>query len=291
MMTQNSLDSTIRPSQDDLICHNEESLGTLPPEIEYEIFILAFCNNKREATNLLRVAKRVAEWLIPMLYEVVVLAHGMHRQSYPPMESLQLHGRHVRHLLVSSFPSPTDGHALLSTCPNVSDLVFWSGVQNTAQILNLPITRLYFENNDFIGAELWGLPKTPQIEQWCSHITHLVLGSDINYSSSVALDDLKVLTLFPSLTHFMTFSWNKPPVIRRLLVCCLHLQVFVWLWGRGEAEDPTHVVEGEDECPVDDPRIVTLNGTYVRDWMRSFQGEDDFWILAEREIQRKRCNI
>ncbi|TFK60809.1 hypothetical protein BDN72DRAFT_850245 [Pluteus cervinus] len=261
----------------------------LPPEIEYEIFTLAFYNDKKGGASLLRVAERVSKWLIPLLYKVVIIADPPHQQPYPPIERLQQHGHHVRHLLVSSTPCPIAEEIFLSACPNVSDLAFWSGAKNIAQVLSLSITRLQFEDTDFVGAKLWDLPKTPQIQQWCSCITHVVLGSYLDDTNCA--HNLNVLTLLPSLSHFMTFCWNEAPVIRGILVHCPQLKVFVWLWGKCNAEDLTQVVEGRDECPVDDPRIVTLNGSYVSDWIRGAQGEDDLWILAEREIRRKGGDI
>ncbi|TFK61017.1 hypothetical protein BDN72DRAFT_485696 [Pluteus cervinus] len=282
------VDFAIGPSKDHLSQNNEDS-NHLPPEIEYEIFALAFHNDEEGRTRLLRVAKRVAEWLVPMLYEVVIIAEGDGWRLYPPIESLQQHGHHVKRIIVSSASVPFTQTTLLSTCPNVTDLVLWYGIDTTAEVLKLPITRLFFKNTDFVGAELWDLPKTPQIERWCSNITHVVLGSQINDSDSIR--NLNVLTLFPSLTHFMTFCWNKAPVIHRILGCCPRLKVFVWLWGKCGARDFTKIVKGEDECPVDDPRIVTLNGYYLMDWIRGSRGEDDIWRLAEGEIRRSHRNI
>ncbi|TFK59583.1 hypothetical protein BDN72DRAFT_966010 [Pluteus cervinus] len=280
--------------QDDLL-QSDDRINHLPPEIEHEIFVLAFYNGEKGRTNLLRVAKRVAEWLIPMLYKVVILMNREDQHPYPPVESLRRHGHHVRSIIASlrlHLHQTFTGDIILSSCPNVSDLAFWCGVNTTAEVLNLPITRLYFNNTDFVGTQLWDLPKTPQIEQWCSNITHLVFGNCINNSEVDSTPCLNVLTLFPSLTHFMTFYWNKTPVIRRILVCCLRLKVFVWLLGRQSGINRTTVVKRRyDECPVDDPRIVTLNGCYLSDWIEGSRGGDDIWILAEREIRKKRRGI
>ncbi|TFK64392.1 hypothetical protein BDN72DRAFT_963237 [Pluteus cervinus] len=276
------------------LSQDDEQPSHLPPEIEYEIFVLAFYNDEKGRTNLLRVAKRVTDWLIPMLYKVVIIVKGVDEQPYPPVESLRQHGHHVRSI-VASFHFDSQGtfagDMLLSSCPHVSDLVLWNGVNTTAKVLNLPITRLFFKETDFVGAKLWDLPKTPQIQRWCSNITHLVLGGHINDSEVASTPCLNVLTLFPSLTHFMTFCWNKTPVIRRILACCLRLKVFVWLWGRPAIVNRTTVAREGDECPVDDPRIVTLNGYYLTDWIKGSRGEDDIWILAEREIRNRRHDI
>ncbi|TFK69500.1 hypothetical protein BDN72DRAFT_959569 [Pluteus cervinus] len=284
-MNQSPVDSAIGASQGALIQQDMNGYrDNLPPEIEHEIFVLAFYNDKKGRVNLLRVAKRMSEWLIPKLYEAMVIAREPHVQPYPPIDSLERHGHHVRRLLATFVPPPMTVHRLLSACPNATDLALWHGPTTSSQVLHLPITRLLIESHDFVGTNLWDLPKTLQIKQWCSNITHVVLATQVDVSDSL----LNIPTLFPSLTHLMTFCWNEPPVVRRLLANCKQLEVFIWLWGRGRADAPIYVVEGLDECPVDDRRIVTLNGSYVNDWIRGSRGEDDLWILAEREIQNQK---
>ncbi|TFK65225.1 hypothetical protein BDN72DRAFT_845810 [Pluteus cervinus] len=48
-----------------------ESSPRLPPELEHTIFVLAVEDDVQEAKNLLLIAKRVFDWLIPHVFKVV----------------------------------------------------------------------------------------------------------------------------------------------------------------------------------------------------------------------------
>ncbi|TFK71473.1 hypothetical protein BDN72DRAFT_436435 [Pluteus cervinus] len=126
----------------------------LPPEIEYEIFVFAYHDaDSSGRVILLRVAKRVSEWVIPLLYRVIVLEQqcpdidpaSQFRPfgRYPPISNLRRYGHHVRHLFVMNTtltPFYLEKIDLLSSCPNVTNLAFWYGASLTPDAFNLPIT-------------------------------------------------------------------------------------------------------------------------------------------------------
>ncbi|TFK65226.1 hypothetical protein BDN72DRAFT_207726 [Pluteus cervinus] len=94
----------------------------LPPELERHIFLYALYNSRKDAQNLLSVAKRVQIWLIPTLYEVVSFYSGYSTLVPSTKGKWERYGKEVHHLLVE----PNDVIPYLSLFPNVTNLALWT---------------------------------------------------------------------------------------------------------------------------------------------------------------------
>ncbi|TFK61609.1 hypothetical protein BDN72DRAFT_883083 [Pluteus cervinus] len=252
----------------------EEAPG-LPLEIEYEIFVLAFYTDSKGQTTLLRVARRVSEWLIPLLYNVVTIYPESSRYRYPPSTSLKRYGHHTHHLCFNH----ANSSAILPLCPNAYNLAFWFDSERAPNVVNLPVKKVTFD-------DYWFLKKRPdtndtRVVRWCSNITHLGLGR---------LFTVKVgqyLVHFPALEYLMILDFNEYGGLAVAWKCCPRLKVVVRLLGPVSHHDKTQVVhntEGEDQ----DIRIVKMDGSFMSDWVRGAKGEGDMWELAEKEVERRR---
>ncbi|TFK73833.1 hypothetical protein BDN72DRAFT_893560 [Pluteus cervinus] len=105
---------------------------------------MAFKSDQKmdDVLNLQLVAKHgVSEWLLPLIYEVVVIHidRTWPRMGLPPGR-LSRYGRHVRHLLLRVTPniSDTDVELYFTHCPNITNLALW--VPYSSPRDNIPFT-------------------------------------------------------------------------------------------------------------------------------------------------------
>ncbi|TFK64397.1 hypothetical protein BDN72DRAFT_901600 [Pluteus cervinus] len=255
----------------------------LLPKIQHDIFHLAYHNvdNSRDRTTLLQVSKRTSQWLIPLIYRVVVVSH--YYNTYPPLESMQKYGHHTHHLYMSLFMElPYHGSDLISLCPNVYNLSFWHSSTTTGRgIFNLPLRRLSVQNFNLFETDLLDLHDTLPVQSWCSNITHMALGT-LHQSSC------HLLTFFPRLIGFMIGSLSLKPVVAEVLRLCPRLQVLIWLLGDYRSYTDVFITNGDTGS--EDDRVVVVNGYLVKDWIRGAQGETDIWAIAEREVEARRTS-
>ncbi|KDR67808.1 hypothetical protein GALMADRAFT_257659 [Galerina marginata CBS 339.88] len=263
-----------------------DSYPKLPQDLERLIFERVALDKPRssQSATLLLVAKRVREWIRPILYRVFI------QITTPPIPDLKVYpslqlpdvGKFVQHLIIGDYDDLVE--RILSSCPHIYDLAFWVRSETLKQympiIQHLPLTRLSssFEDltaDDFLGPIFF-------------NITHL----DIVGLHDTSWDRWEVLTKLPKLTHV---AINFPPtltIIRSLLRCCGHLHVLVLLLDAEDywvAKDPKEVFE------IQDDRLVLMVGgdhdEMADDWMSGADGLTDFWITAELFATARRCNF
>ncbi|TFK64399.1 hypothetical protein BDN72DRAFT_846641, partial [Pluteus cervinus] len=264
----------------------------LPREIELEVFVLAFryCEDPKSQAPLLRIAKRVSEWLLPLFYRVAIIHHDGINTRYPPLASLEKYGHHTRHLFIlnnSRKGPPMSTSALLSSCPNMTNIAFWYRTPLIPGILDLPIKRLAlngFYLKSFEGGH-GSNPKDTRLVQWCSNITHLSLGAGELYSET----DIRYLTLFPALKYLILLDHSHLDRVDVILRHCPSLRVVIGLGMVGFVRDYTtaQVCRDLDEDDGRDIRVVKMDGLFMTDWIRGARGSDleDIWKLAEREVE------
>ncbi|TFK64393.1 hypothetical protein BDN72DRAFT_963238 [Pluteus cervinus] len=255
-----------------------------PPEIEYEIFLTAFyaCKLLKSQTMLLRVAKRVSEWLVPLFYNVVIIRqHGI-RSKLPPLATLKKYGHHIHHLFVMVTDShgtlPFSHSDLLSSCPNVSNLALWSGTFPTINMLDLPIRKVALTSLSILRNLLER--SDPKLVGWCSNITHIAM------ADSITEYDRRLLGYFPALRYLLVpdFDTGVQEALRR----CPQLRVVILLQGHVSWEDDRTQVIQEDRNASRDIRVVRVDCLFRGDWTRGTKGLPDMWDLAEKEVERRR---
>ncbi|TFK73862.1 hypothetical protein BDN72DRAFT_834197 [Pluteus cervinus] len=249
---------------------NHDEGPRLPPELEHQIFELAYAQSRVDqvSNNLFLVAKRVHEWLIPLRFEVVMI----HASGQWPL-ILERYGHHVHHFHASS----SSAKRLLSFCPNVTNLAIWTTVtsQDIHNIRSLPITYLSINIRELFQTDT-------DLHSFCSNITHL----DVSSRSSWATED--VLSHFPVLTHIALFEDIDERDIQACLVHGKALEVLV-LISPGVDENGL-VEEAQDR---DDKRIVQIEfgRSYKDDWKEGAYGGMDMWVFSDEVIAKRRRGL
>ncbi|TFK69600.1 hypothetical protein BDN72DRAFT_840194 [Pluteus cervinus] len=260
-----------------------------PPEIEYNIFTIALEpkleNNGRDVVDLILVAKRVYEWLIPKIFQTLAVQRIPPSRKYPlqwQLNSLEIYGKHVQHLFVwmsAYYNGPISQDQYICLCPNITNLVLWT--QNhpdrthLARMSHLPLTHL--------STDTTGLPKsTPELYPLFSRITHLtIVNSTLEHERP---------TRFTSLTHLAIPNPYDKTIVVFILRCYPTLKALV-LWEHGTA----FKVVGGFKPSVDDPRVVRMNITMrnnnpVRNWLLDVKDGQGVWGLADETVG-KRWNL
>ncbi|TFK61022.1 hypothetical protein BDN72DRAFT_850026 [Pluteus cervinus] len=270
-----------------------------PPELEELIFSLAFHNNRKDVMNLILVAKRVHEWLIPEVYKVTMFysGEGDVGRLKPSSKNLVHYGQHVRHLMLSTRwgPEKTGLDNLpsecLSFCPNVVDIALWlvdpsSSRQLIDQLLNLPnLTRLSLNLRSF-DAPLANDPSSRELPHPFSTVTHLdILGITAVYTTR------QIQQLFPSLTHI---AFNRYGVQNSAIEDVLNAwnsQLKVVVWHHGTSTQPwPEVLPTSEYTQVDDPRLVIMRYSrgYIEGWYHEAIGRRGLWTMAEEAVKSRR---
>ncbi|TFK73808.1 hypothetical protein BDN72DRAFT_834151 [Pluteus cervinus] len=238
----------------------------LPPELELIILQMALENDMADAKNLLFVAKRTFDWLIPILYEIVILSRDK-RRAWPPLRlpvaKLPQYGRHVCHLFViTTRDNVLDQY--LQSCPNIIDFASERTLSDS-QIRRLVHLPLYQLNVSFIPKSTIGSP--PLISALLSNITHL----------TVDKYDLTFLPHCPSLTHLVIWSDFMPK---------LYLLI-----GLDHGVGPPILPELRYRM-INDPRMVHLEYETLENWrMKALGDPRNAWSFAERIVERQLARV
>ncbi|TFK65197.1 hypothetical protein BDN72DRAFT_900911 [Pluteus cervinus] len=283
-----------------------------PPEIEQKIFTYALKINSKQPNNLLLVARRVREWLLPIVWEVVVYQDP--RLYEIPLDSilpLRQYGTHIQHLLLSVDykyiePSNPDDYQIhphqifdssLLLCPNITNLALWwleppvslQPLVNLSQLthLSMDVNRILELIRDERDIDSSGQTES---RTWYStvqagdarpalfpNITHFDTRT-AEWLGSRCHDNIPTLAIhFPKLTHLAhpRTQWTtaNTVVIRLSLKQFGGLEVLVW-WKAMKKGEGSGVEEDLKEKPrVEDERLVlVLMSGNEEDWEREARG-------------------
>ncbi|TFK69489.1 hypothetical protein BDN72DRAFT_840344 [Pluteus cervinus] len=255
----------------------------LPLEIEYEIFVLAFYNDTKRQTTLLRVAKRVSEWLIPLLYNVITVYPRSPEYRHPPPTALRRYGHHTHHICFRA----SDSSSFLPLCPNAYNVAFWFHSTPSPGVFNLPVTRLTFDDFGFLMDELDSDPENTQLTKWCSNITHLTV------AEAFTKTERKYLVHFSALEYLMILEWYDNGSLGETIKHLPRLKVAVRLLGSVSDNEKTQVVGySKLDEEYQDIRIIRMDALFMADWVRGAQGLGDVFDMAEREVEaRKQASV
>ncbi|TFK62896.1 hypothetical protein BDN72DRAFT_964271 [Pluteus cervinus] len=274
----------------------EEAQPIFPPEIEEIIFSLCAQSDLENSRNLILVAKRVHQWLIPQLYEVAIFhsvkVHGQPRYS---SDLLKSHGRHVRHIMIwvvdveeICFQDPA---TCLSWCPNLVNVALWSSATlyhdiMVDQLLGLHLTHLSFDVT-LLHSAIRVRNSATLAQVSFPSVTHLeLIGLDITFEAK------QIREYFPSLTH-ISMRGDRRLSAQDMLNCWgSRLKLLIWHTDR-----PTFIVDsGMDPTTStsvpDDPRVVVLPRTRncADDWNESARGGPrGYWRMAGGQTSSSRC--
>ncbi|TFK65738.1 hypothetical protein BDN72DRAFT_962296, partial [Pluteus cervinus] len=292
-----------------------------PPELELRIFTYALRIKPQHPINLLLVAKRVREWLLPIVWEVVI-HHNPHLYEIPldSVLPLQEYGALIRHLLLLvdyKYIEPEDQDEVridpyqlfdesLTRCPNITNLALWwleppIGLEPLVNLSKL--THLSMDVNrilELIRGER-DIDSSGQMESmtWDStlragdarpplfpKITHLDT-MNAEWLGSRCRDNIPTLVHhFPGLTHLAhartQWTTTNPLLIRLSLQWFERLKVLVW-WKQATSSELSEDLTVTP--PVEDDRLVLVFTSRRRDWEREARGEGiGMWSFADSVV-------
>ncbi|TFK58569.1 hypothetical protein BDN72DRAFT_966315 [Pluteus cervinus] len=159
----------------------------LPLELECTILQMALESNMADAKNLLFVAKHVFDWLIPVLYKVIVLSREK-LYAWPPLPlpttNLPQYGHHVHHLFAALNTNRPTVDKYLKHCPNIVNFSSWMALSDLQfdLVLHLPLHQL----NIRIIQQKHSNPPIPSVFSKITHLTAEVVSHDPSTWGSAA---------------------------------------------------------------------------------------------------------
>ncbi|KAJ7053168.1 hypothetical protein C8F01DRAFT_1167683 [Mycena amicta] len=278
----------------------------LPPELECAIFQLAAYATPDILPSLMVVARRVKEWIEPLLYRTIMfqsyirdsrslapvyrlddLASLAARQSNPP-PFLSVHNCMICVL------EADEALTVLEAIPAVQNVFMSvSGKLRTKeqplppQFMNLPLRHLYGDLEDFVA-----LKNLDPLEHRCFvNLTHLELfmepsawGNDITPWPE-SRTSWGFITRLPCLTHIAFDTTPSEPVLEFLLSNCGLLQCMVIFNDGGWRVQYTHAITADSRFVVMQP--MSLH-EYILDWKEGTVTGEDYWARAEVFMEKRR---
>ncbi|KAF8155954.1 hypothetical protein B0H34DRAFT_515389 [Crassisporium funariophilum] len=263
----------------------EASGISLPAELEREIFEIAASANPSCVVELVRVARRVQEWVGPELYRVLRCGQ---KRVVPPIYSsvsdsgsprlldipyLKSFGHHVQHILLQQCLA-SDVQEILKYCPNVHNLVLWGVHDSCLPLLPvldaLSIRRLSFDTQLFFPSYY---DPIPFVRPLFTNVTHLEM-----INAPFAWERWHNLALMPRLSHLALSADLSDELLKIILEDCKMLELLIVFFGH-----PTFLDEAMATMP-EDHRIVMVSSVRNRldHWELGARGGDDFWIIAAK---------
>ncbi|KAJ7157605.1 hypothetical protein C8R43DRAFT_403451 [Mycena crocata] len=281
----------------------------LPLELEWEIFELVAIQDPRAIPTLMRVAKRVAQWLGPMLYKVIVFREL--KRTALDLDAFQacnpeLAAR-VQHVLLAASPyHPVKPEALDEFFGRSPGIVNLSIVGQLAGPALLPLLlRLRLQRLSIQVGPLFR-DRGLSFVQVFRAVTHLdvrdsfVAQEDIDHDVEDLIDGsvrfipspewLQILPYLPVLTHLGFNSIIQRDTLDQLLHILPRLQVLMVIFFVSKVRIAVWFAEAIATAQsLPDPRlVVAIYRDYFTDWESGARGHGDLWVRAEAFVGAKR---
>ncbi|KAJ7028111.1 hypothetical protein C8F04DRAFT_1007792 [Mycena alexandri] len=263
-----------------------ETSPALPLDLEREIFELCALDGPSSILRLVLVARRVNEWVRPLLYRSLVVdgtsysindlaSTGVPVYSIKRVAALDKNSptsglAAVRHLfLLSSDDTSDKWTSILAACTHLDNLsLMGTSTKWIHLISSLPLKHLYAPPEKIVQ----------MLGPTFAHLTHLEI-FETTKDRSLWLDKLASL---PRLTH-LSFHDRLGTLFRQLLRECAGLRVLVCLAGLGTN------YEGAIELAQDVRFVAMRCDNYVQDWYMGARWGEDYWHRAEIFIAKRRA--
>ncbi|TFK68811.1 hypothetical protein BDN72DRAFT_897787 [Pluteus cervinus] len=258
-------------------------INDLPIELQREIFYIAATADLQNATQIVRVARRICAWVQPIIYAMVTLGSQDTELFLRTVHSKprQFFAAHVKRLCLSVSVSAPNAAHILTVCTGVRDLAFWVdflGASPTdvgslhSYISPLPLRRLSMELSHILDL----MTRSGDLSQypWSAGLTHL----DVVFWTHEETPSIPGLERFPALTHlalWLQHSRVSATSLATILSACNLLRILVIVVDEAESLAP-------DQDTFADPRIVLIPYLdVVPDWEAPMRGLPDTWSRAE----------
>ncbi|KAJ6550003.1 hypothetical protein B0H19DRAFT_1378707 [Mycena capillaripes] len=270
----------------------------LPFELERVIFEIAALSRPTTIPKLILVARRVKQWIEPLLYRVIFLCcplseRQMHCRSlgfpiFTDGRLLQIAKekpvaflRHaVTHLYIGSFVQPPVVNSILTTCTHVTNLF----IQPNPSYHMHPLSALICVRYLTIDAEAvlkYYDPATGVLHPLFLNLTHIELFVWTYHPLWNWNALCERLTLMPHLTHVSFTLMLRDLVPHSTLRANARLQCIVFLTSE----------EMDEQSPLlGDSRFLCIDAKteYQLDWLRGAHTGEDYWALADDFITARR---
>ncbi|KII84535.1 hypothetical protein PLICRDRAFT_126775 [Plicaturopsis crispa FD-325 SS-3] len=253
------------------------------------IIQIAARSQRPKVLQLMLVARRMKEWVEPILYEVITL-RGLHSAARL-LQTLRKRpglGTFVKALCTMSLHGrDRDSYAVLvvDACPCVEDLAARSYDLGFSTLNSRgSLRRLSINVHDFSNRKFGDALRTPAF----ANITHFsVSGIPVGVSTFVYGWDLHPLV---SLTHlrlrFDDWIDDEAEIVPLgVLVAAPQMRLLLVEPGRTYVMD-SWVTAAESALTTFDPRLVFFVSlrNEIQDWEASTQGEKDGWTRGEEHV-------
>ncbi|KAF7362335.1 hypothetical protein MVEN_00580100 [Mycena venus] len=272
----------------------------LPLELEWQIFEICACSRPVTIPKLMLVARRVKEWVEPLLYRTIVISVIYSIDGHPDFtedilwtvlrsKPAAFFRDSVRHVLIhGTWDDDADWtdfvRFVLSICTGVQTL-FVSQSHPLLELSTMP-----FGLKHLCTTFMPLLIDIPSTSPLFAQLTHLEL---IGPASTDENTDISTtVALLPRLTHL---SFNEEseeaavpfiPSYLTVLQNCASLSVLISLWDHDYPED---LLSQYVHALAKDPRFVVLDGTeWFRDWEMEVLDGSGYWSQAENFIAKRR---
>ncbi|KAF9050422.1 hypothetical protein BJ165DRAFT_1458125 [Panaeolus papilionaceus] len=270
----------------------------LPPELEQVIFEMAFNpDNLASNTNMTLVARRVREWVRPMIYSIFVLGGDFSNNvytfpdftNYDGLVAGEL-GKFAKHLHIGASWKRNRSveesiHRLIRQCPDVENLACWYPVSDHS----VTLAPIFGDSSKLRQLSIDCSGHAAVIEKDLQRFKDTWINLNSRYLTHLDLMEcpsnwaFQVLTTYSKLTHFTAYcpeGWTKH-TIRHILECCPALQVFLLLFTRAE----------RNSCGnPEDLRVVLVDDALLssEDWLEGAKGRVNSWTFAERIVHARK---
>jgi len=264
-------------------------IRTLPPELERDIFEMAVQQYPKDAAKMARVARRVQDWVEPIMYAKVVLNHWFPHadsemvrlflrtiESRPPT----FFAKHVKSLYLNVHTQ--EAARIISVCTGVENLVCCDALWSTThgQSMYLPsILALSPRRLSVSLKRIFPPSQTPNFSHSLfANMTHLQVTDRLAFAMWPKFR-------LPRLTHLaFPYSPGRDPAnhiikqqVRDILSNCRAIRVLVLTTS---CCDNTPRLLMSDE-----PRAVIVHCRVSRLEFGAFEkGEADYWVRAEQFV-------
>ncbi|KAK7058007.1 hypothetical protein R3P38DRAFT_2844018 [Favolaschia claudopus] len=261
-----------------------------PPELEREIFEIAAWGDRSLIPPLLRVCRRVHQWIEPLLYRVLRIANS--NSDSDVLRLLAFHSKpaanFLRHVFMD-YNSPLKDRIadLLSRCNNIVSL-FWDGDLPT-EILPILDTMKIQKMNIWVSDDVTEWPKLTLHRPMLHSVTHLELYSSASETESIAWEEgWANLASLPALTHLCLTDDLSDILLDSILEHCSNLDVVITAFWDPVFVNNAEVFAKKLTTSINDRRVVVIRVSDFRgDWESGAWGGDDFWTRSERFVAKK----
>ncbi|KAF8155326.1 hypothetical protein K438DRAFT_1862608, partial [Mycena galopus ATCC 62051] len=269
-----------------------ESPPAFPPELEREVFKICAVSRPATIPKLMLVARRVKEWVEPLLYRIVcigprpppgfprflmeIIMPAIRRKPSRFFEAA------VRHLMIRYYQDQDEVGEILDVCTGVQHLsLAYVDDSWLDRIVSFPLERLQL---DYCESRALMRVLAPE-HTLCRRLTHLEITGFIAHDAHAVCDALIAL---PYLSHLAFSNSQFVHSCPQLLESCKHLRALVFRTLFTEEIQTHHAVLERNV------RFVQFSWEFLRanegtvDWHIGAQGGVDTWIQIEHFIAKRR---